>query len=158
LTARRVLAVALAVSVILLNLGIEHVLIALQGPVILAPGFLDYLPALNRGVSFGLLRQDGDTGRLVLILALAIVTAFVAFLAWRSATRLQAAGYGLVMGGAIGNLADRVFGGAVFDYLSLHLGRLPLFVFNFSDAAISIGVVLLAVDSLLSSRAAVTDS
>jgi signal peptidase II len=79
---------------------------------------------------------------------------FVAFLAWRSATRLQAAGYGLVMGGAVGNLADRVLDGAVFDYLSLHLGRLPLFVFNFSDAAISMGVVLLAADSLLSPWAA----
>ncbi len=154
MTARRVLALTLAIIVVLLNSAIEHVLIALQGPAILVPGFLDYLPALNRGVSFGLLRQDGDTGRFVLIAALASITVFVAFLAWRSATRLQAAGYGLVMGGAVGNLADRVLDGAVFDYLSLHLGRLPLFVFNFSDAAISMGVVLLAADSLLSPWAA----
>ena len=62
------------------------------------------------------------------------------------------------MGGAIGNLADRVFDGAVFDYLSFHLGRIPLFVFNFSDAAISAGVVLLAADALLSAKMIATDS
>lgn len=158
MTAHRVLAVALAASVVLLNFAIEHIWIALQGPATVLRGFLDYLPALNRGVSFGLLRQEGNTGRVVLILALTIVTVFVAFLAWRSSNRLQAAGYGLVMGGAIGNLMDRVLDGAVFDYLFLHLGRFPLFVFNFSDAAISAGVMLLAADALLSSRTPAIDS
>lgn len=150
MTTRRVLTAALAIIVVLLNFLIEHILTAVRGPAILVSGFLDYIPALNRGVSFGLLRQDGDTGRLALILALGIVTLFVAFLAWRSATRLQALGYGLIVGGALGNLADRVFGGAVFDYLFLHLGRTSLFVFNFSDAAISVGVLVLAADVILS--------
>jgi len=65
---------------------------------------------------------------------------------------MQAAGYGLVVGGALGNLADRAFGGAVFDYLFLHLGQISLFVFNFSDAAISAGALLVAAEALLSSR------
>ena len=85
-------------------------------------------------------------------MVLAAVAAFVGYLAWRSANRLQAAGYGLVVGGALGNLADRAFSGAVFDYLFLHLGGFSLFVFNFSDAAISAGVLLLAADSLRSSK------
>ena len=153
MTGRRVLAAGLAAGALLLNFAVERLLAAVRGPLVLIPGLLDYAPTLNRGVSFGLLRQDGDAGRLILIAALAMVSAFVAFLAWRSTNRLQAAGYGLVVGGALGNLADRLRGGAVFDYLFLHLGQVSLFVFNFSDAAISAGVLILAADAFLSSRA-----
>ena len=80
--------------------------------------------------------------------ALALLAALVGVLAWRATTRLSAAGFGLVMGGALGNLLDRARHGAVFDYLSLHLGATPLFICNFSDIAISAGVVLLAWDAL----------
>ena len=147
---RRALAAGLATGTLFLNLAIEHVLAGIRGPLVLLPGLLDYDATWNRGVSFGLLRQDSDMGRLTLSVALALVAAFVAFLAWRSVNRLQAAAYGLVVGGALGNLADRIFfGGAVFDYLFLHLGRIPLFVFNFSDAAISAGALLVALEVLL---------
>ena len=57
-------------------------------------------------------------------------------------------------GGALGNLWDRVWHCAVFDFLSLHLGNLPLFVCNFADIAISAGVLLLILDSLLYKPAA----
>jgi signal peptidase II len=124
LIARRALAAGLAISALLLNLAIEHVLAAARG----------------------------DRGRLVLMAVLAAVAGFVGFMAWRSTNRMQAAGYGLVVGGALGNLADRAFGGAVFDYLFLHLGQISLFVFNFSDAAISAGALLVAAEALLSSR------
>ncbi|HXS05812.1 MAG TPA: signal peptidase II [Rhizomicrobium sp.] len=158
MTPRRALSAILAVGALLLNFAIERFLAIARPPLVLIPGFLDYAPTLNRGVSFGLLRQDGNNGRLVLIAVLAMVSAFVTFLAWRSANRLQAAGYGLVVGGALGNLADRVRGGAVFDYLFLHLGGLPLFVFNFSDAAISAGALILAADAFLSAKTPVPDS
>jgi len=152
LTARRALAAGLAIGALLLNLAIEHVLAATRGSLVLVQGFLDYSPTWNRGVSFGLFRQDGDLGRVVLMAALAAVAAFVGSVAWRSVSRLQAAGYGLVVGGALGNLMDRAFSGAVFDYLFLHLGQISLFVFNFSDAAISAGALLVVADALLSSR------
>lgn len=117
----------------------------------LVPGFLDYIQTWNRGVSFSLFSQSGDRGRQTLIAILTSVVVLVSVLAWRSATRLQAAGYGLVIGGALGNLADRILSGAVFDYLFLHLGLTSLFVFNFSDAAISVGALLLVADALCSS-------
>ena len=150
--ARRALAAGLAIAALLLNFAIEGALARARGPFVLVPGLLDFSPTWNHGVSFGLFRQDGDSGRLVLTMVLAAVAAFVGYLAWRSANRLQAAGYGLVVGGALGNLADRAFGGAVFDYLFLHLGGFSLFVFNFSDAAISAGVLLLAADGLWPSK------
>ena len=115
----------------------------------LIPGLADFSPTFNRGVSFSLFAQSSDTGRYFLIGVLAAISIAVAVMAWRAATALTAAGFGLVLGGALGNLWDRVFYGAVFDFLSVHLGNLPLFVCNFADIAISVGVLLLFLDSLL---------
>jgi signal peptidase II len=61
-------------------------------------------------------------------------------------------GYGLIVGGALGNLVDRSLHGSVFDYLFLHLGPVPLFVCNFPDIAISAGVLLLIAESLLTKQ------
>ena len=146
------LAAAIAIGVLLSNFAIEHLLAGARGASVLLPGLLDYSPVWNRGVSFGLFRQNSDAGRLVLIAVLAVVVVLVSVLAWRSINRLQAVGYGLVVGGALGNLADRVLSGAVFDYLFLHLGPVSLFVCNFSDVAISAGALLLALDALFPAR------
>jgi len=136
---------------------IEIVLMPLKGNAVLIPGLLDFSQVWNRGVSFGLFRQDGDIGRYFLIAVLAAIAIGVSVLAWRATNRLTAAAYGLIVGGALGNLADRAVHGAVFDYLFLHLGRVPLFVCNFPDIAISAGVVLLIGESLLT-KEAVADS
>jgi len=126
----------------LMNTGVE-------GRVLIA-GFADFHPAWNNGVSFSLLAQTSDTGRYLLIAVLAVISIAVAAMAWRATNALAAAGFGLVLGGALGNLMDRLqYGGAVFDFLSLHLSSLPLFVCNLADIWISAGVVLLLLDSLL---------
>jgi signal peptidase II len=146
------MAAGLAIAVLLLNFAVEHVLAGARGIAVLIPGLLDFIPTWNRGVSFSLFWQDGDRGRYVLIAVLASVVALVGLLAWRSVNRLEAAGYGLVIGGALGNLADRSLDSAVFDYLFLHLGHISLFVFNFSDFAITAGALLLVAYALQSSR------
>ena len=158
MTGYRALAAGLAAVVLLLNFALEHVLVAARGPVIFIPGLLDFIPTWNRGISFSLFWQDGDQGRYVLIAVLVSIVALVGFFAWRSTDRLQAAGYGLVMGGALGNLADRSLNGAVFDYLFLHLGHISLFVFNFSDLAITAGVLLLVTSQLQSPEVRVPSS
>ena len=66
---------------------------------------------------------------------------------------MSALAYGLVLGGALGNLVDRFRFHAVFDFLSLHLGTVLLFVCNLPDIVISAGVVLLFVEALLYSKA-----
>jgi len=114
----------------------------------LIAGLADFRPAWNNGVSFGLFAQSTDTGCYLLIAALTVISIVVAVMAWRAPNFLAAAAFGLVLGGALGNLWDRGRYCAVFDYLSLHLGNVPLFVCNFADIAISVGVLLLALDSL----------
>lgn len=106
----------------------------------------------NPGVSFGLLRSDSPAGRWLLVaFALAVV---VALAIWTRGVRriTPAVALGLVMGGAIGNnLIDRIRLGAVADFLDFHVLAFP-WVFNLADSAITVGVVLLLLDSFLHQR------
>jgi signal peptidase II len=151
LTQARKLAALCAVIALACSLLGERVALGLSDATWI-PGLLDLRHAWNHGVSFSLLSQNGDTGRYILSLGLLALILFVGTLAWRATEKLAAAGYGLIVGGALANLSDRSLYGAVFDYLSLHLGAMPLFVFNAADAMISLGVVLLVVDTLLPRR------
>jgi len=144
---RSIAAISVGLSFVI-GLLLEALLMPVTASTVLIPGLLDYAQVWNRGVSFGLFRQDSETGRYFLIAVMAVIVIGVSILAWRAANSLTAAAYGLIVGGALGNLADRAFHGAVFDYLFLHLGRAPLFVCNFPDIAISAGVALLIVESL----------
>jgi len=101
----------------------------------------------NRGVSFGLLRADQDFARWALV-ALSFVISGVFFWWLRSAERkLTATALGLVIGGALGNVVDRIRFGAVADFLDFNGLWFP-WVFNVADAAITVGAILLAVDML----------
>jgi signal peptidase II len=146
-------AVALGVGTIVLMATVisERVLMNISTPDMrLIPGLADFIPAWNRGVSFGLFTQNSDTGRYLLMALLFVIVTGVLILAWHAQSRLIAAGFGLVLGGALGNLLDRaLYGGGVFDFLAMHLGNMPLFVCNLADIAISAGVILLAADALL---------
>lgn len=99
----------------------------------------------NRGVSFGLLRANEDLARWALV-ALSFLISGV-FLNWlRSAERRPTAvALGLVVGGALGNVVDRIRFGAVADFLDFNGLWFP-WVFNVADAAITCGAILLAID------------
>jgi signal peptidase II len=104
----------------------------------------------NRGVSMGLLTADSDTARWGLVAMTAAIALFVAFWMWREKHRGDALALSLVLGGALGNIVDRVRFGYVVDYADLHFGDIsPFLVFNVADAAITIGVLLLLVRALL---------
>lgn len=100
----------------------------------------------NPGVSFGMLRADTDLVRWGLaVLSLVISGVFVSWL--RTAERrLTAVALGLVVGGAVGNVIDRIRFGKVCDFIDF--GPLFPWVFNVADAAITVGAILLAADML----------
>jgi signal peptidase II len=115
--------------------------------IVLAP-FFDLELAWNRGVSYGLLKQDSDAGRFALS-AFAILAVFaLAYWIAHFRTRIAAIGAGLVMGGAIGNAADRFHYGAVADFFAFHVGNFHWYIFNLADVAIVAGVGALLLDSL----------
>jgi signal peptidase II len=153
----RWLAAGLAAFIVAANLLVQDMLGTGVTTQVLIPGLLDFAPTFNRGVSFGLLAQNSPAGCRMLIALLVTVTLGVTIMAWRSTALLASAGYGLILGGALANLSDRLLNGAacaVFDFLSLHLGKIPLFVCNFPDIAITAGAVLLLAETLFAKRAA----
>lgn len=106
----------------------------------------------NRGVSFGLF-GDGSA-RWMLSLFSIIVAGVLGWWALQADRRLLITAIGFVMGGAIGNVIDRIRFGFVVDFLDFSGTRVFPWVFNIADSAITIGVILLILDSLLSERAA----
>ena len=112
--------------------------------------FFDLRWVENYGVSMGFLIAGSDRERWMLVAITGLIAAGVCVWIWREKGRLDAAALGLVLGGALGNIADRTRLGYVADFLDLHIGGWhPFLVFNVADAAITIGVLLLVVRALL---------
>lgn len=114
--------------------------------------FFNLVLVWNRGVSFGLFDNDSPWGPVLLAgLALAISVVLLAWLT-RAGSRLSAVAIGIVLGGAIGNVIDRLRFGAVVDFLDFHAWGYHWPAFNVADSAISIGVGLLLYDGLFENR------
>ena len=104
----------------------------------------------NRGVSLGLMRADDPMARWLLVAMTGAIAIGVLVWMLRERNRIDQIGLGLVLGGAIGNILDRVRLGYVVDWADLHFGDWqPFLVFNMADAAISIGVLILFARALL---------
>jgi len=146
-----VLAYVLALGIVALDqLSKFWVLNALQLPQV---GQIDVLPFFdltmvwNRGVSFGMLRADADLARWGLAAFQLVVAIILAVWARKADRKLLALALGMVIGGALGNLIDRVRFGAVVDFLDFTGLYFP-WVFNVADSAITVGVILLIADSI----------
>jgi signal peptidase II len=104
----------------------------------------------NNGVSLGLLSASSFWGRWLLVLLTGAIAVFVSFWLWRERKRVDSVALAMVLGGALGNILDRIRLGYVVDFADLHIGEFrPFLVFNIADAAITIGVLLLLVRALL---------
>jgi len=121
--------------------------VSLQGrpPIRVIPGVLDLRFTSNSGGAFSL----GTSAPLLFAAASVAVSAFIVVTAWRHSSALVAASLGLILGGAVGNLTDRVIRdpsflhGSVVDFIDVHVWP----VFNVADSSIVIGAVLLAAAS-----------
>ena len=114
----------------------------------LGPFGLDLSMVWNRGVTFGLLSGDGPWNHLVLALLAAGIALFLLRWLARAETRAVAVALGAVIGGAIGNVADRLRFGAVVDFVDAHAWGWHWYVFNIADAGIVCGVAALVADAL----------
>lgn len=126
-------------------LGIDH--IGAHMPVL--PIFdLRFVP--NVGVSLGLLAANSDTMRWALVALTAAIALGVGWWIARERNGQDLAALAMVLGGALGNILDRVRFGYVVDFADLHFGEWrPFLVFNVADAAITIGVLILLIRALL---------
>lgn len=156
------LAYGLALAVIILDqltkvlvlnsIGIEPVAAIPDGTAIgqVFPPILNFTYVLNTGVSFGLF--GGGAGRWILSIFSVLVAIALGIWALRSHRGLLLGAIGLIMGGAIGNAIDRIRFGGVVDFIDFSGTGLFPWIFNIADSGITVGVVLLILDSFLSER------
>jgi signal peptidase II len=113
--------------------------------------FLELVLTCNAGVSFGMLNQTG-LGAALFSFAAAVIVAVL--LVWLTRVRMTflAVAIGLIIGGAIGNVVDRLRFGAVIDFLYFHAGSWYWPAFNLADSAICLGVAAMLIDGMLFRR------
>lgn len=141
--------VVLAATVILMDQvtkGLAVTLLKDRAPVVLVPGCLQLIYNTNTGAAFSILQ--GRTGLLSILSA--GISLVLLIWAWRLGPHEQGLriGFGLILGGAIGNLIDRLRLGEVIDFIDAHLaGRYHWPTFNIADSAVCVGIFLLIVAS-----------
>lgn len=115
------------------------------------PGLLDIVHSRNHGVAFGLFDGAATPARAVVMIAFSLGALIVlGCLLWRNrlADAYSDFGIGLIIGGAAGNIFDRIYAGAVTDFLDFYRGSYHWYTFNLADAAISVGAGLLLIGML----------
>jgi len=115
------------------------------------PGFLNLVHVRNTGIAFGLFASGGahSSWPLILLACIALTAVGLYFRFTPATDRVLLAALTLVAGGAVGNLLDRVMAGSVTDFIDVYLGSHHWPSFNVADSAISIGIALMVLDSLL---------
>lgn len=154
-TRNRSIGLALAALIFLADQAIKW---AMMVPLRLVErGMIEVLPFFrftwteNRGVSLGMLTADSEQSRWLLVALTAAIALFVFVWLLREKALGEIIALGLVLGGALGNIRDRALLGYVVDYADLHFGAWrPFLIFNLSDAAITLGVLIILARSFLS--------
>ena len=150
----------IALSAILLD-RVTKVLIERLLPsgdaVVVIPGLFEITHVHNRGAAFGLFSDSSSEWRSVLLIGFStLALAVIAYLLWRSDHSLPttAVGLSLILGGAIGNLWDRVVSGQVTDFLHFYIGNHIWPDFNVADSCIVVGAILLMLEIVFAKQPA----
>jgi len=120
--------------------------LANKGGWIKLTGFFNLVTVWNRGISFGFF-QSGEIGRWLLVSFSSLVCLGLGIWLWRQTRPWPVLALAMVIGGALGNIIDRILRGAVADFFDFHVMGYHWPAFNFADSAITIGVGMLLYDS-----------
>ena len=114
--------------------------------------YFNLVKVWNTGVSFSMFNNHGDAGRFALCALSLTVCAFLLHWMYREKNKLKIIALGLIIGGALGNVADRIRLGAVLDFLDFHIGGYHWPAFNLADSFICIGAGILIVSELYNAQ------
>ncbi len=127
-----------------IDLGIKYYLNSQEfDSFTLIPFLLDFLLVKNTGVAFSLLSSSNMLIQSALILIIMTALGFLIYSFFKTTDNLQKIALVLIISGGFGNFIERLFYGSVTDYLYLHFGKTPLFIFNFADLLITIGACII---------------
>jgi signal peptidase II len=134
--------------------------------IVVIPHFFNIIHTKNRGAAFGIMAEStGELRTFVLIGLSSIVLVFVAALLWQASgfgsreSRMMRIALALILGGAAGNIYDRILSGMVTDFLDFYIGSWHWHTFNVGDSAITVGAALVLLDMLRArSRRAAADA
>ncbi|MDP9171453.1 MAG: signal peptidase II [Acidobacteriota bacterium] len=157
-TVRRVTALGTALAVFGLDRWskavVESSLGAYDSKVVI-PGFFNIIKSGNPGVAFGIFADNSTPSRTLLLVGASILAVLILlWMLWRidRQDRLTATGLSLILGGALGNVYDRVLFGSVTDFLDFYAGTYHWYTFNLADSAICIGAGLLILSIFFSKQ------
>lgn len=127
--------------------------IRLYDVIVVLPGFFNLTHVRNKGAAFGILSTVPGIWRSTFFIAVTLVAVgVIAILIRKTHERLPVAAFSLIIGGAAGNLIDRIRYGEVVDFIQWYVKSYYWPSFNVADSAISVGVALLAVDMLFDKK------
>lgn len=144
----------IALAVVLLDRAAKWAVaknISLHESIQVIPNFFRLTHVENRGAAFGLFAESPSEWKIAVLVLFSIVAlVIVSALLWRNSHSISSTGVGLalILGGALGNLWDRLVSGRVVDFLLFYIGRYQWPAFNVADSAIVIGAGLLVVEIL----------
>ena len=142
----------IALAVLVLDQAVKYWVLYVYG--LPARGSVEILPFFsltmvwNQGVSLGLLEAGSDLGRWLLVGLTSAISVWIFLWLRRAPVGLTRLALALVLGGAVGNIIDRVIYGAVADFVHLHAWGYDFYVFNVADSAITLGVIALIAEAV----------
>lgn len=114
--------------------------------------YLDFILVFNTGISYGLFSGGGDFQKWILISLSILIIIFLLSLIRNESTILSKLSISLIIGGALGNVLDRLTYGAVVDFISLHAKGFSWYIFNIADMFIVLGVILFILSQFILSK------
>lgn len=118
------------------------------GEAIPLTSFLNLILTWNKGVSFGFLAAGTLWSKLALVALALTICIVLAIWLWRSASKIEAMAFGMIIGGALGNVYDRLLHGAVVDFIDTYAFGYHWYTFNIADCGITLGAVILVLQQL----------
>ena len=140
----------LSIFIFLIDFSSKYFLISYydlgsKGRVYVTP-FLDFILVLNPGISFGILSNGDDIQRWILSALSILVIFYLYYWSTKSPSKLTKISLFIMIGGALGNVFDRLIYGKVIDFISLHVFDYYWYVFNIADIAIVLGGLIILID------------
>lgn len=143
--------IPLIIDIITKNLIKSKLMLYDAVPVI--DGFFNIVYVLNPGAAFSFLHDMNESYRRLFFITVTIIAIFVVlYIFAREKSKINTAGFALILSGAIGNLIDRIIIGKVVDFLDFYYKTYHFPAFNVADSCITIGVALIIIDMLFFSK------